>query len=181
MNSRVNKTLKGLVRNGMVRAFIEIEEKEYCYPEIIDLKTSIREKVKVGIGIFLFLVFLFILLNPWKYLNRHKISVDITTDRFGMGPLHHAVIKPEESKVVQLVQEKHNINLQDEYGWTPLHWAVFKNNEGICRFLLQNGASPTIKSLKKWFKYPEGITPIEIAILLKADKITEIFREKNAQ
>jgi ankyrin repeat protein len=102
------------------------------------------------------------------------ISLD-HQDRYGMTALHHAVIRADMDVIKGLIENGAGINTQDNYGWTPLHWAVFKQDEIICRLLVQIGASTTVTSTQSWFKFPAGITAVEMA------KMTKNKAEKNKQ
>jgi hypothetical protein len=171
MQRRVRKVFKALSKKGMIRAFVETGKREYIYPLITQSKTK---KVLTKIY-FLLLGMVFLLAAGMAVFNlllkdkptnsvsiSQKNSID-HQDHYGMTSLHHAVIRGDMETIKNLIEKGAGINARDNYGWTPLHWAVFKQDKIICRFLVQSGASPTLTTTRSWFKFPAGITAVEMA------------------
>jgi hypothetical protein len=183
MQRRVKKVFKALSKKGMTRAFVETDKKEYVYPLITQNKP--KKALKNIYFLLLGIVFLvaagmtaFNLLLKDKPTNlvsvSNKNSLD-HQDRYGMTPLHHAVIRGDMETIKNLIEKGAGINVRDNYGWTPLHWTVFKQDEIICRFLVQTGASTTITTTQSWFKFPAGITAVEMAEITKNKAVQEIL------
>ena len=171
MKRRVKRVFKALSKKGMVRAFVETGKREYIYPLITQNKPkkALKNIIFLLLGIVLVLaagMAVSNLLLKDKPTNpvpvSQKNSLD-HRDRYGMTPLHHAVIRGDMETIKGLIEKGAGINARDNYGWTPLHWAVFKQDEISCRSLVQSGASTTITSTRPWFKFPAGITAIEMA------------------
>jgi ankyrin repeat protein len=169
----------------MVRAFVETGKREYVYPLITQGKTK-KALTKIY---FLLLGMVFLLavgITAFKLLLENKpmdtVSVSRKNamdrqDRYGMTSLHHAVIRGDMETIKNLIEKGAGINARDNYGWTPLHWAVFKQDEIICRFLVQSGASATITTTRPWFKFPAGITVIEMARITNNKAVQEILEK----
>jgi hypothetical protein len=185
MQRRVKKVFKALSKKGMVRAFVETGKREYVYPLITQGKTK-KALTKIY---FLLLGMVFLLavgITAFKLLLENKpmdtVSVSRKNamdrqDRYGMTSLHHAVIRGDMETIKNLIEKGAGINARDNYGWTPLHWAVFKQDEIICRFLVQSGASATITTTRSWFKFPAGITVMEMARITN-NKAVQAILEK---
>jgi hypothetical protein len=185
MQRRVKKVFKALSKKGMVRAFVETGKREYVYPLITQGKTK-KALTKIY---FLLLGMVFLLavgITVFNLLLKDKPmdSVSVArkntldrTDRYGMTSLHHAVIRGDMETIKNLIEKGAGINASDNYGWTPLHWAVFKQDEFICRFLVKCGASITITTTRSWFKFPAGITVMEMARITN-NKAVQAILEK---
>jgi hypothetical protein len=185
MQRRVKKVFKALSKKGMVRAFVETGKREYVYPLITQGKTK-KALTKIY---FLLLGMVFLLavgIMAFKLLleNKQMDPVSISQknamdrqDRYGMTSLHHAVNRGDVETIKDLIEKGAGINARDNYGWTPLHWAVFKQDEIICRFLVQSGASATITTTRPWFKFPAGITVMEMARITN-NKAVQAILEK---
>jgi hypothetical protein len=185
MQRRVKKVFKALSKKGMTRAFIETDKKEYVYPLITQNKPkkALKKKYFLLLGmIFLVVVGMtaFNLLVKDKPTNSVSVSHNNSLehqDRYGMTPLHHAVIRADMETIKGLIEKGAGINTRDNYGWTPLHWAVFKQDEIICRFLVQTGASTVVTTTQSWFKFPAGITAVEMAKIIKNKAIQAILEK----
>ncbi|KAJ7900246.1 ankyrin repeat-containing domain protein [Mycena olivaceomarginata] len=61
--------------------------------------------------------------------------------------LHGLAVSNDLQRLVSLLQKEPGINLnaKDEFGYTPLHLAADRGHSSIVKFLLENGADPTIK------------------------------------
>jgi ankyrin repeat protein len=171
MQRKVKRVFKALSKKGMIRAFVETGKKEYVYPLITQNQT--KKALKNIIFPLLGMVFLlaagmavFNLLLKDKPADSvsvsHKNSLDYR-DRYGMTALHRAAIRGNIETIKDLIEKGAEINARDNYGWTPLHWAVFKQDEIMCRSLVQSGASIAVTSSRPWFKFPAGITAVEMA------------------
>lgn len=175
MNKRVRRVFNTLRRKGLTRAYLNIDGTEYIYPGMMEQKRPVKN-VYIAALVSVIVIFAGIqiynrLLKPTQPSPAAGMEHLETTDRYGMTPLHHAVIRADMNEIKGLVTGGATVNARDGYGWTPLHWAVFKKNAAICRFLLENGSNPTIKTQKKWFKYPAGLTAIEMAEILNIPEI----------
>uniref|UniRef100_A0A131Y1G2 Putative ankyrin repeat and dhhc-type zn-finger domain protein n=1 Tax=Ixodes ricinus TaxID=34613 RepID=A0A131Y1G2_IXORI len=63
--------------------------------------------------------------------------------------LREAACYGDEEAVITLVERNVRINSQhDINGWTPLHWACKRGHVAIVRYLLNQGADPTLTTLK---------------------------------
>ncbi len=171
MQRRVKKVFKALSKKGMTRAFVETDKKEYVYPLITQGKPgkALKNIYFLLLGIVLVLaagITAFNFLFKDKPTNSVSVSQKNSMDhqdRYGMTSLHHAVVRGDMETIKNLIEKRAGINVRDNYGWTPLHWAVFKQDEIICRSLVQSGASTTITTTRPWFKFPAGITAVEMA------------------
>jgi hypothetical protein len=171
MQRRVNRVFKALSKKGMVRAFVETGTREYVYPLIIQGKTK-KALTKI---LFLLLGMVFLLavgITTIDLLLKDKPTNSVSVsqknsldyrDRYGMTPLHYAAMRGDNETIKDLIEKGAEIDARDNYGWTPLHWAVFKQDEIICRSLVQNGASIAVTTSRSWFKFPAGITALELA------------------
>ena len=185
MQRRVKRVFKALSKKGMIRAFVETGKKEYVYPLITQGKTK-KALTKIyflllGMGFLLaagMTVFNFLLkdksTNPVSVSQKNSMDHQ---DRYGMTSLHHAVIRGDIEIIKNLIEKGAGINVRDNYGWTPLHWAVFKQDEIICRALVQSGASTTVTTTRSWFKFPAGITVVEMAKITN-NKAVQAILEK---
>ena len=68
-----------------------------------------------------------------------------------------------------------DVNSRDTSGLTALHRAVVRNDQGLCKFLVDHDADPTISSEER---YPS--TPIDVAVELERTEILDLLREKCA-
>lgn len=75
----------------------------------------------------------------------------------GHTPLHLAVLQNRLDTVKSIVEEKADINAQDNCGYTSLHYAVFKGNSEIATFLLEHKINIDIQDERCW-------TPLHYAI-----------------
>lgn len=183
MKKKVRKVFKALSKKGLTQAFVEIDGNEYLYPGA----AKSNHLVKKGFFLVLGLVIL-IAAGVFIYNNLLKPRSNVPTidgkpleavDRYGMTPLHRAVIDSGINRVQRLVTLGAAVDAQDNYGWTPLHWAVFIKDAQICRYLLGQGAMPTIKTNGKWFKYPAGITAVQMAEIIKNPTVSAALTSKN--
>lgn len=62
----------------------------------------------------------------------------------------------DQELINHMLKKGFNIDIQGYYGNTLLHWALMTNNEKMVRFLLKNGANPSIRNRTR-------ITPFYIA------------------
>ena len=182
MKRKVASVFRALNKRGMTQAFIEIDNREFIFPSIIEKKRIVKKRYIFWMGITILLTGGIWLFNKLWYLDTSVISdnrhiVD-QTDLYGMTPLHHAVIQLDKKRMDMLLELGAQINIQDSHGWSPLHWAVFRENENICRYLLNNGALTSIKTEKRWFKYPAGITPIEMAEIIDNKTIITFLKSR---
>jgi hypothetical protein len=169
MQRKVKRVFKALSKKGMIRAFVETGKREYVYPLITQNKPkkALKNIIFLLLGMVLVLTvgimaFNLLLKDKPPGLVSQKDSLD-RQDRYGMTSLHHAVIRGDMETIKNLIEKGAGINVRDNYGWIPLHWAVFKQDEILCRTLVQSGASTTISTTRTWFKFPAGITAVEMA------------------
>ncbi|UCH92447.1 MAG: ankyrin repeat domain-containing protein [Candidatus Aminicenantes bacterium] len=181
MQRKVEKVFKALSKKGMVRAFIETDKKEYVYPLIT--RNQPKKTLKKIYLVLLGMVFLLAVgITAFNQLVKekptgtvsHRSSLD-RQDGYGLTPLHHAVIRADMETIKGLIEKGAGIDIQDNYGWTPLHWAVFKQDEMICRFLVQTGAAKNITTSQSWFKFPAGVTALEMAKITKNKALQAIL------
>ncbi|EEC18190.1 ankyrin repeat-containing protein, partial [Ixodes scapularis] len=86
--------------------------------------------------------------------------------------LREAACYGDEEAVITLVERNVRINSQhDINGWTPLHWACKRGHVAIVRYLLNQGADPTLTTLK-------GETP---AMLTDNEDIRSLIGGKSHQ
>lgn len=182
MQRKVAKVIKALRKRGMTRAYIEIENKEFIYPPISSKRKVIRKGYLTGLALVILLLAGFFLFNTFfkpglketVYQNK-KVN---QRDTYGMSTLHHAVVSADLDQVKRLIRMGARVNIQDNFGWTPLHWAVFIKNSDICHYLVSENASITIQTKKKWFKYPAGKTPLEMARIVDDPAVLAILEAK---
>ena len=72
-----------------------------------------------------------------------------------------------------LLQNKADINVQDDFGYTPLHSTALAANAEMVKLLLENGADPNIKDKL-------GNTPLLIYAQLNEIQITELLLARKA-
>ncbi|MGD2092938.1 MAG: ankyrin repeat domain-containing protein [Candidatus Aminicenantes bacterium] len=183
MQRRVKKVFKALSKKGMTRAFVETGKREYVYPLITHTKP--KKTLKNRIFLLLGMVFLLAVgIAVFSLLLKDKPTDSVSVsqknslnhqDRYGMTALHHAVIRGDMETIKDSIKKGTGINIRDNYGWTPLHWAVFKQDEILCRVLVQSHASPTLVTTRPWFKFPAGITAVEMARITNNKSIQAIL------
>jgi hypothetical protein len=185
MQRRVKKVFKALSKKGMTRAFVETGKKEFVYPLITQGKprNALKNIYFLLLGLVLVLAVGITAIN-FLFKDKPTNSVSVSEknsmkhqDRYGMTSLHHAVIRGDMETIKNLIEKGAGLNVRDNYGWTPLHWAVFKQDEIICRCLVQSGASTTITTSRSWFKFPTGITAVEMA-KINNNKAVQAILEK---
>jgi hypothetical protein len=183
MQRRVKKVFKALSKKGMTRAFVETDKKEYVYPLITQNKPKKALK-KIYFLLLGMVILLAVGMTAFNLLLKEKPIGLVSQknslehqDRYGMTALHHAVTRGDMTTIKNLIEKGAGIDVRDNYGWTPLHWAVFKQDEIICRSLVQTGASTTITTTQSWFKFPAGITAVEMAKITK-NKAVQAILEK---
>lgn len=91
-------------------------------------------------------------------------------DEYGRDALINSVIANDIGKVKNLIENKANINIQDDNGWSPLHFAAQEFNEEMISFLLNNNANPNLKDAN-------GNTPLSTALFNSKGIDTNIFNE----
>lgn len=183
MQRTVTKVINALRKKGMTRAFIEIDDNEYIYPQINDKKKMLRRRCLAVLIMAAVLTAGIILIFPslksaLDMAGKKKDEIN-RVDTYGMSVLHHAVIRSDIDEVKRSITAGARVNIRDDYGWTPLHWAVFTQNSGICRYLLLKNASIEIRTRKEWFKFPAGITPVEMARIVDAPGIRAALKISN--
>lgn len=84
--------------------------------------------------------------------------------------LREAACYGDEEAVITLVERNVRVNAQhDINGWTPLHWACKRGHVAIVRYLLNQGADPTLTSLKG--ETPAAVTDNEDIKSLLGDTV----------
>ena len=176
MQRKVKKVFNALSKKGMVRAFIETEKKEYIYPLITSKppKKTVKKTYIILLGVLGVILLSVVGITLYNQFIKSDITRPVSRgnalnqqDGDGMTQVHHAVIQADMETIKALIEKGADINIRDNYGWTPLHWAIFKRDEVIRRFLVQKGASMTIQTTRKWFKYPKGLTAVEMKKMIK--------------
>ncbi|CAF0838425.1 unnamed protein product [Didymodactylos carnosus] len=77
-------------------------------------------------------------------LSTQKSKIFKPVNRKGEYPLHVACQNGNYEKVVQLVNDGHPVNCQDNCGWYPLHEACNFGHVDIVRYLLNSNASVNV-------------------------------------
>ena len=75
-------------------------------------------------------------------LSTSQEDIINTQDRWGLSPLHVAVVHKSEALVDLLLAQGAKVDLQQAQGATPLQLACCEGEVGIVRTLLQHGADP---------------------------------------
>lgn len=83
---------------------------------------------------------------------------------FGDYPIHIAAIRGSIDEISTLLNNGAEIDAAGEHGYTALHDAVEQGHFKVVEFLLQRGASITIKN-------NDGVTPAGLAELLEEGEI----------
>ena len=104
--------------------------------------------------------------SPLHYAARHGFhrvaewliitfsqGVNVSSDRFGMHPLHVASEYGQFMVVQVLLTHQADINGRDEDDWTPLHLASSDGDSKVARLLLEHGADVNSKT-------DDGSTPL---------------------
>jgi ankyrin repeat protein len=81
-------------------------------------------------------------------LSKADVNLNKKTGEKGLFPLKIAVLNGGIEILKYLLQNKVNVNLQDELGNTALHYAVLTHNYNKIGLLIDAGASPQIKNKK---------------------------------
>jgi uncharacterized protein len=98
------------------------------------------------------------------------VSIDQRND-FGDTPLHTVCSWGELEPIEALLAGGADINAIGEQGGTVLLRAVIGGNPSVIRFLLKNGADPTVKN--DW-----GDTPLQYALAVSAPpEIIKLLRD----
>lgn len=74
-------------------------------------------------------------------------------NKYGVAPIHLAVIHNNIKLVKLLIKYGANINFIDKDGWTALHWAVLLNLGDMIKFLVKNHANVKIKNFNGLIPY----------------------------
>ena len=77
-------------------------------------------------------------------------------DKFGLTPLHLAVLWQNHEAISRLMDHKSDLDVQDFTGRSALHWAVERHSQEIVKMLLTSGAKIEIKDNM-------GLTPLHYA------------------
>ncbi|KAI7731227.1 hypothetical protein M8C21_014804 [Ambrosia artemisiifolia] len=83
-------------------------------------------------------------------------------DEGGQGVLHFAGALGYDWAIPPTVAAGVSINFRDVNGWTALHWAAYCGRERTVAFLISQGAAAGAVTDPSP-KYPEGITPADLA------------------
>jgi len=84
-------------------------------------------------------------------------DVNAKDDKFGITPLHFAVIFGHKEIVELLIVNGADMNAKDsDVGWTPLHYAAFNGHKEIAELLIAKGADVNAKD-------KHGETPLDYA------------------
>ncbi|KAK9249488.1 hypothetical protein V1506DRAFT_526087 [Lipomyces tetrasporus] len=77
--------------------------------------------------------------------SRSYVDVNVPDDE-GTCALIYAACFGHGDVVRELVAHGAEVDQQDKFKWSPLMWATTNNHANIVKFLLENGASPDVKS-----------------------------------
>jgi ankyrin repeat protein len=178
---KVEKIFRALRRRGITRAFISIGTKEYNYPLMAKSKKDFKKLIVLSLIIVIAITLLLRISGRSSKKNPvHDFPGGTRInklDSFKLPPLQQAVIRCDYKLLAELVLAGTAIDGRDQYGWTALHWAVFIRNPRACRYLLRQGASQTIMTNKKWFKYRAGLLVRELALMSKDITILELLKK----
>jgi hypothetical protein len=178
MKRAAAKTFKALHKKGMTRAFIETGAGDFVFPPIKKSNAVLRGK-NILLAV---LPALLVALSVWVFNALQPTGTPLPdvfrTDRFGMTPLHHAVIRPDPARARALIRAGAVIDAADAYGWTPLHWAVFRKDKTMCKLLLQQGANIRLKTSKAWYTVPAGLTVTGLAEMMNAGDLVRVPAEE---
>lgn len=76
-----------------------------------------------------------------------RFMIDVNgVDSDGTPPIVYASCFGHEDAVSTLLNNGANVDAQDSNKWSALMWAMTNHHNGIAKLLLQNGASPNVKS-----------------------------------
>ncbi|KAI0989013.1 hypothetical protein GJ496_008592 [Pomphorhynchus laevis] len=78
------------------------------------------------------------------------------TDTDGRNALHHSIIS-QNSKVVEMLVDKVDVNKTDIIKSTPIHEAAKLGSSGILSILLEHGAKANVSDV-------DGVTPLHLAV-----------------
>ncbi len=102
-------------------------------------------------------------------------------DNTGRTILHSAAQGGLKELAEHCLDKKIPINSTDQYGWTPLHAAVEASQYKITEYLINRGAvinAPIWQPLTNQAnQYPKGSTPLQIAQILKDEKMVTLLKQ----
>jgi len=81
--------------------------------------------------------------TDFSYVKFNSIN---ETNLLGANALHCVAIWGEVSSAQILIENGIEINKNGEHGYTPLHEAISQENIEMVKYLLSNGADPSIRS-----------------------------------
>lgn len=169
---RVEKFFKDLKKGeGLKHAEVKFNGEKITFP-FIDKKIN-KNWIFVIVFIGLAIAVSSIIINriESRRLQNYKTLYINTKKR----NLHLMVIENKYNELKYLTQNHKYKDIFDDYGWSPLHLSVLLNNVKITNLLLKNGAKKDVKSTKKWFIYPPGTTPRDIAVINNNSEILKIL------
>jgi ankyrin repeat protein len=185
MHRRVARVFKALNRRGMTRAYARIGVREFVFPPMPESKRRVKRVYIIALAAALLVSAGMITWNRLSDTTPREPVYSGTSirhrDRYGLTRLHHAVIERDMGKVKRLLHWGFAIDDRDAYGWTPLHWAVFKGDAPICRCLMDRGAQVHSQARRRWFKYPAGLTPLDLADLKGNPVIKDILKPEGEE
>lgn len=163
INRKAKKIFRRLQRKGIRQLTIQSGDELYVFSGNPEKRKSRLVFLLILLAASLTLVLL--VERPFFMKRPTPVSEppDLPRDRSGLTPLHLGAIAGDREKIRLWLDRHADVNTLDEYGWTPLHWAVFIGNSSICRLLIENGARVDLGSTLSWYRYPTGITPLEMA------------------
>ena len=88
-------------------------------------------------------------------------------DEYGRTPLQNAVIAADETKILALLGENCEVDVQDDNGWTALHFAAQEGKVGIVRALLARGANANVQN-------SHGNSSLWVAVMNASDDLSVI-------
>lgn len=107
--------------------------------------------------------------TPSEQARNRAVINDSSGD--GTTPLMGAAMLGKMKQLRELVAAGANVDAADERGWTALMYAADRNEVGAVEFLLEQGASATLRN-------NANQTAAEIADMKGNDEVAEVFKKR---
>ncbi|MFH0974248.1 MAG: ankyrin repeat domain-containing protein [Spirochaetota bacterium] len=115
-----------------------------------------------------------------KLLLDNGANADIV-DSSNDTPLNIAVANERVEFTGLLISNGADVNYMRRSGWAPLHSAVYWNNMEIALMLLKKGARVNEPSAGQYREFPDGTTPMQIAVANKNKAIIDLLKKYGAK
>ncbi len=100
-------------------------------------------------------------------------------DKEGRLPLHRALLMGQEAMALHLIPRS-DPHHPDIYGMTPLHYAVMAGNEKAVKRLMEYRVDVNAPIRKAYKNFPPGSRPLDVAVLVKAERLARLLQEFGA-